>query len=75
MGIKGINVKKTRIIGKMARKKLNAIDEARAVIEPLNKPFKKKLATSYKDNPSNPGSTTFLVAWAVLRMYLFLKIL
>jgi len=45
MGINGISVKKTMIIGNTARKKLNAMDEARVVIDPLKIPWKKKEAT------------------------------
>ena len=45
MGTKGMSVKNTMIIGKTARKKLNAIEDARVVIEPLKIPWKKKEAT------------------------------
>jgi hypothetical protein len=45
IGMNGINVKKARIIGKMARKKLNEMEEARTVTELLNNPLIKKFAT------------------------------
>jgi len=45
MGTKGINVKNTMIIGNMARKKLNEIDDALEVTDPLNNPRKKNMAT------------------------------
>jgi hypothetical protein len=38
MGTKGISVKNTMIIGKTARKKLKAMDEALVVIDPLKIP-------------------------------------
>ena len=49
------------IIGNIARKKLNDMDEARVVMDPLKIPWKKKLATLYKGMPSKPGIITLFV--------------
>jgi hypothetical protein len=52
-------VKKKRIAGKRARKKLKDTAEARRVREPFISPLIKKMATLNKGKPSNPGNTNF----------------
>jgi hypothetical protein len=75
MGTNGMSVKNTIIIGKTARKKLNATDDARVVIEPLKIPWKKKEATLYSDIPSNPGKTMRFVNFKNFNTGLYLTIL
>ena len=75
MGINGMSVKKTMIIGKIARKKLNAILEALDVTEPLKMPSKKNFATWYRGKPSKPGSIMRFDNCSVFKTGLILKIL
>ena len=51
----------TIIEGNNAKKKLNASEEARVVIEPSMSPFKKNIVTSYKLSCAKPGSFIFLL--------------
>jgi hypothetical protein len=46
IGIKGMIVKKKITVGKIARKKLKEIADARVVIYPFDNPFTKKTVTS-----------------------------
>jgi hypothetical protein len=57
----GMRVNKKIIEGKMARKKLKARDVALIFIEPFFMALKKNFDTTYRDWPSNPGITIFLV--------------
>jgi hypothetical protein len=57
----GMRVNKKIIEGKIAKKKLNARDVALMFKEPFFMALKKNLETTYRDWPSNPGITIFLV--------------
>ena len=52
--------------GNKANKKLNANDDARMLSEPFCIPLKKNLETTYTDNPSKPGNTSFLLDLMIL---------
>ena len=54
------------IEGKNARKKLNANEEARVVIEPFIIPFQKNIVTSYMLKPENPGGLILFVNKRIL---------
>ena len=66
IGMYGIRVNTTIIEGKNARKKLNANEDARVVIEPFIIPFQKNIVTSYMLNPENPGGLILFVSNPIL---------
>ena len=55
MGICGIKVKIKISVGTVAKKKLNATDEALVVIAPFTIPLKKYRITEVTGTPFNPG--------------------
>jgi len=52
---------KNIIAGKMARKNLNAMDDALIVIDPFLIALIKKSATLYNGKPAKPGKIIFLL--------------
>jgi hypothetical protein len=61
MEMKGISVNRKIVAGRMAIRRLNAIDDARVTSTPFLKPLITNSKTSLIGIPSNPGRTRFFI--------------